>query len=258
MTVLTRLAAALLMMTPLLPAAAVAQDAKVATAVDPARLAEARQTVDALFPVGTYRRMMGSNFSRMMSGMLDGMMDMPVRDLVALDGTTPHEVAKMSDATVRQVMEIVDPAYQRRNSVMFDNMMGGMTDVMDGFEPEIRGALVDAYAAKFTTVQLREMTGFFATSTGRLYAENAMTLAMDPAFLDKMLKLAPRIMEAMPTIMAKASASTKQLPPRKSYSTLTQAEKDRLAALLGLAPADTQKAVDALEKQQKRRDEGAS
>ncbi|MET0362005.1 MAG: DUF2059 domain-containing protein [Sphingobium sp.] len=253
----TRLAAAALMMAPLLPAPAMAQAAKVAP-VDPARLAEARQTVDALFPVGTYRRMMGSNFSRMMSGMLDGMMDMPVRDLVAMGGTNSDEVAKMSDATVRQVMEIVDPAYQQRNSMMFEKMMAGMTDVMDGFEPEIRGALVDAYAAKFTTVQLREMNGFFATPTGRLYAENAMTLAMDPAFLDKMLKLAPRIMEAMPAIMAKASASTKQLPPRKSYSTLTQAEKDRLAALLGLAPADTQKAVDALEKQQKRRDEGAS
>ncbi|MFT3968182.1 MAG: DUF2059 domain-containing protein [Sphingobium sp.] len=236
-----------------LPSPVAAQTA----AADPARLAEAKRTIDHIFPTGTYRRMMGGNFSRMMEGISAQMLDMKVKDVVAMGGANEAETAKMTDATIRQVMEIVDPAFEQRNKAMFDGMMTGMADIMNGFEPEIRDALSEAYAAKFTTAQLKEMNAFFATPTGSLYAENAMTLAMDPAFMEKIMKLTPRIMQAMPRIAADAVTKTKGLPPRRNYASLSKTEKARLSALLGLSDAEAAKAVDALEQQQKKREDGA-
>ncbi|MCE7796590.1 DUF2059 domain-containing protein [Sphingobium sufflavum] len=229
-----------------------------ALAADPAHLAEARRTVDATFPVGTYRKMMGGNFTKMMEGMSSRMLDMPVRDLVAMGGMSAEETARMSDATMRQVMEILDPAFEQRNKAMFDTMIMAMADIMNDLEPEIRVALADAYAGRFTMAQLQDLNRFFATPTGKYYAENAMTLAMDPAFTDKIMKLTPRIMEAMPRIVKSAMAQTKGLPPRESYGTLSPADRERLGKLLSLPPAEAEKAVNVLEKQQRKQDAGAS
>jgi hypothetical protein len=249
---------ALLAVTPLISSPLMAQATPAAAVADPARIAEARRTINYIFPVGSYRKMMGGNFSRMMEGISNQMLNMRVRDVVAMGGAGPEDVEHMSDATMRQMMEIIDPAFEQRANMMFDTMMIGMTDIMNGFEPEIRDALVEAYAAKFTTPQLQELNHFFGTPTGSLYATNAMTLAMDPAFMDKVMKLTPRLMQAMPKMMQDALTKTKSLPPRKSYSSLTQTEKDQLAKLLGLAPDQTQKAVDAIEKQQKKQEASVS
>ena len=42
----------------------------------------------------------------------------------------------------------------------------------------------------------------------------------------------PRLMEAMPAIMAKIMAATDSLPKPRSYDSLTPAEKDKLKALI--------------------------
>lgn len=219
---------------------------------DPARLAEAKRTIDFIFPLGTYRKLMGGNFSKMMGSISTQMLDMPVRDIAALGGMPAEETEKMSDATMRQVMEIIDPAFEQRTTLMFDGMMAGMTEIMNDFEPEIREALVEAYAGQFTAPQLQEINRFFATPTGSLYAEKAMTLAMDPAFTQKIMKLTPRLMQQMPQIVKKATEKTKSLPPRRSYASLDKADQGKLAKLLNLQPAETAKAVDAIEKQQRK------
>jgi hypothetical protein len=48
----------------------------------------------------------------------------------------------------------------------------------------------------------------------------------------------PKIMEAMPTLIAKSVKAMDALPKAKTYKDLTREERARLAALLGVDPKD--------------------
>lgn len=220
------------------PEGPAAATTKADAAVDPARLAAARRTVDYVFPTGTYARMLNGTMDKMMDSMMDSMMKMPVRDLAGISGV---DASKLGPGTTAQIMEIYDPVYRERMRVTTHAMMGEMSTLMTRFEPDIREGLSHAYAAKYDVRQLGELNAFFATPTGRQYAADSYLIMMSPEVMSKMQAFVPELMKQMPAIVEKVKAKNASLPPVRKYADLSDADKTKLAGLLGISRQDLDK-----------------
>lgn len=179
------------------PAAATLQ-----TSVDPQRLAAARVVVDAIWPIGTYARIMQRSTGAMMNMMAGNAFGLPL-----------DEARKK------------DPYFDERLKLTMDTLMGEMAKIMSRFEPDIREGVAEAYAAKFNVEQLDELGRFFATPTGKAYANESMMLMTDPAIMKRMQAFIPEMMKDMPAIMEKVKAATAHLPPPPPRTTTKPAKE---------------------------------
>jgi hypothetical protein len=120
--------------------------------IDPARLVLARTTIDSVWPLGTYARMMDGTMQQMMDTMMESMFDMKVGDMVhSAPGSAAERMdPKLAAATLRQVAEKRDPHFQERFRIMNRVMTEQMVPVMTRFEPDIREGMARAYARKFS------------------------------------------------------------------------------------------------------------
>ncbi|MEZ5742906.1 MAG: DUF2059 domain-containing protein [Sphingomonadaceae bacterium] len=236
MNKLTIAAATALALASLAPAPVLADEPAAAT-IGADRLDAARQTVDHIFPLGTYARVMDKTMDAMMGPMMEGMADLPLRDLARMGGLSEEDLAEMGEGTMSEVMAILDPAYKERMDRSMRVMMSEMGGLMSRFEPAIREGLAEAYAKRFSPGQLAELNAFFATPTGSAYAADSMVIFMDPDVMSKMQAFVPEMMEEMPTLMAKVGEATKDIPPPRKYSELSDADREKLSKLLGV-PAD--------------------
>jgi len=202
----------------------------------PADLALGRDIAGKLLPDGTYRKMMGGMMGKMMGGMTDQMAAMPIGPYLKLAGLPESDIAKLGQTTIKQIMEIVDPAYQQRMHIIMPAMMDEMGKVMTQFEPDMREGLAEAYATHFTSAQLTDIDHFFNTPSGTAFAGQNMMIAADPAVIQKMQAFMPKLMQAMPDIIQKASQAAASLPKAKTPETLTDADRAKLAQLLGVSP----------------------
>lgn len=221
---------------PAAPAPA-APPARVAT--DPARLAVAARVAGRLLPDGTYRAMMKAMTDQMIDMVTGQLSRMPIADIAKMGGISQDDAARIGPATIRDMMAILDPAYERRTQISMRVMFDEMGDLMSVMEPEYRSGLAEALASRFTQAQLDELDRFFGTPTGAAYAGQSMALYTDPALMERMQTMMPRIMEAMPGIIRKIEAATAGLPRMRDPKTLTKQEQARFVALL--APAEKSK-----------------
>jgi hypothetical protein len=192
--------------------------------VDAQRLALARQAASALWPDGTYSRMMKGSMDQMMDAVMGSMMDVKVSDMVPVDAKANVETG-VGNATMREVMQKSDPAFQERMRITNHVIMEEMAAIFSKFEPELREGLAQAYARKFDAAQLAEMDRFFATPAGRVYAGEAMVTMMDPQVMTRITKAMPEMMQAMPRIMEKVQKATAHLPPLPSQQKATAAKR---------------------------------
>lgn len=220
------------------PALAQPPVAPVADAIEPARLAAARKVVEKVFPLGTYKRMMSGTMQTLMDSMMGGAMDMPIGPIAAMGGLETDQVKALGDAKLSDIMKIYDPYYRERTQLGMRAMMDAMGSMMSEFEPRMQAGLTRAYARKFTPAQLGELDAFFATPTGSIYAAESMTLYMDPEVMREMQTLVPDLMKHMPDLIKANSEATKHLPPPRKPDALSEAEKDRLAKLLGVKKSE--------------------
>lgn len=232
--VLAACAALLATVSPALAAEPVAA----AAAADPARLAAAKKTVDFVWPLGTYARIMNGTMDKMMDAILDSTMKLPVKDLAGISGV---DTDKLGTASLAEIMEIYDPAYKERMRLSTRAMMSEMGAMMTEFEPEIRDGLSSAYASRYDAKQLGELNAFFATPTGTAYAADSYLIMMSPEVMAKMQAFMPKMMEKMPAIVEKVKTATDALPKQRKYADLSNAEKDKLAKVLGLSRKDLDK-----------------
>ncbi len=116
--------------------------------------------------------------------------------------------------------------------------MGEMGGVMTAMEPSMRAGLAEAYASQYDGEQLAEIDRFFATPTGSAFAAKSMLIMMDPAMMKRMQTMMPKIVEAMPGIIQKVTTATAAFPKAREYKSLTTAEKQKLAELLGMKASD--------------------
>ncbi|AMO72966.1 DUF2059 domain-containing protein [Sphingorhabdus sp. M41] len=184
--------------------------------IDPARLAAAVVTVDYLFPLGTYKRMMKGTMDQMMDSIISQSFDRPMAETMKGYGVDDAAIAEMGNASLNDMMLERDPHFKERMQISTKVMTNEMVDLMTAMEPAIRETLANIYARKFTTDQLAEMNAFFATETGSAFARDYMMVFVDPEMMQSMMSFVPEMMQAMPAIMKKVEEATAHLPPLKT------------------------------------------
>ncbi|WP_417612892.1 DUF2059 domain-containing protein [Parasphingorhabdus sp.] len=196
-----------------------------ATVTDPARLAAARTTVDYLFPLGTYQRMMKGTMDKLMDSILSQTFDRPMGETMKGYGLDDETIEDMGDTSINDMMRARDPYFEERMRISTTVMMDEMVDVMTAMEPAIREALTKIYARKFTASQLAEMNRFFATDTGGAFARDYMMVFVDPEMMQSMMGMVPEMMQAMPRIVKKVEEATAHLPPPLKHDTGEEQEE---------------------------------
>jgi Uncharacterized protein conserved in bacteria (DUF2059) len=235
MKMMFALIAALTVSAPALAQNAAAPEAVPAPASIPASPA-ASAIAAQLFPDGTYRKLLGPQFTQMMSSMTGSMGAVPIGPILKAAGLDESRGAALDKVTVQQIMDIMDPVFKQRMDLMMTGMFTEMVPLFEAMEPDLRDGLALSLQSRFTQPQLVELKAFFATPTGNAFASQQMLLFMDPAVMGKMQAQMPKIMEAMPTLIAKSMKAMEALPKPKQYKDLTKDERARLAALLGIDP----------------------
>ncbi len=217
------------------PLPALAQTAPVAAPapVDAARLAISQRVAAKLLPDGIYQKLMSGTMDQMMKGLMGEMKTMPIASLAKMAGVSESEVAALPEGTLGEMLAIMDPHFDERQSLGMSAMMREMGSFMSGFEPEMRAGMAEAYARRFSVEQLTELDRFFATPTGNAYASEQMTLMTDPAIMSRMQSMMPKMMQAMPGIIAKVKDATAALPAPRKPEDLTPAERRKLEAFFG-------------------------
>jgi hypothetical protein len=208
--------------------------AEPAASPNPNRLAAARRIADKLLPDGSYRKMMDGTLDQMIGGISKQFLNIPARDIAGIAGIGEEQLSQMGSASLREIATIMDPAFEERMGLISKTMMPDLIDMMSKMEPQVRDGLTEAYAARFDQAQLTELDAFFATPTGTKFAGESMLIYTDPAVLSRMEKMMPEMMKAMPAMMQKVMKAGEALPKPKTIKQLSQAERNRLAALLGV------------------------
>ena len=127
-------------------------------AVDPARLAVARDLIDVLMPPATREQMVQGMIAPMLANLQKGMTQNP--DFARAMQADPR-IKGMFDTFVGQQLE--------RTTTSMRAALPGMTDAMGR-----------AYARRFDIAQMRDIKAFFVTPTGRLYMQQSYTIMSDP------------------------------------------------------------------------------
>jgi hypothetical protein len=229
------IAAALASVTPVFAQTAPAVPAASASAPSAEALAAARPVAARLLPPGIYKQIMSSTMDLMAGNMGETLKAMPLKQIAALAGASPAEAEKFANVDVAAVMAIYDPHWQERQQRGMRAMFTAMGDFFGTMEPELREATAHAYASRFSLDELRDLTRYFATPTGAKFASGYMTMMTDPAVMEAMKGMMPKVMQQMPQFVAAALKATADLPPPRKIETLTPDERARLAKALGIA-----------------------
>jgi hypothetical protein len=184
-------------------------------AVDPQRLALARVTVDALFPIGTSARMIAD----MMSGSaIDRMLDLSPPDL----GIAGDKAPKTS---LRTELKKSDPYFEQRMTIVGRVIGEEMTRLAPQIETPLRDGLAESVARRFSIAQLGDINRFFATDSGKAFGRELWLLWMDPAVVKGIIGTMPVMIKEMPAVMKKVEAATAHLPKPKTAAPKPAADK---------------------------------
>jgi hypothetical protein len=173
--------------------------------IDPQRLALGREVALAFWPDGTAQKIMGPMMearNTMVSQMLK---------------TSPKDVgakgAKDGDQTLGDFVREKDPNFERRMEITNHIMGEEVGKLMAAYEPQLRESLARLYARRFTTTELSDLAAFLRTPSGKSYSSQMMMIMSDPEMQQAIAGLAPRLMQAMPAIIARIKKATADLPP---------------------------------------------
>ncbi len=106
-----------------------------------------------------------------------------------------------------------DPHFQERMRITNEIAGEVVGETMSAAEPELRSVFARYFARRFTLPELDEMVAFFSTATGRKYADVALTMTQDPAFVELMTAMVPRFMQMGAGVEERIRAATAHLPP---------------------------------------------
>ena len=196
------------------------------------RLPEAGRVVDAVFPPGTYARMMEDTMAPMMQGMTGRISQVPIQQLAAMIGADDSNLGGMSDATLGQIMAILDPAFEQRQEAITQVVVDFTTEMMVTMEPAYRAGLVRAYALRFTREELLAMGDFFQTEAGSRYASQSMLIFTDPQVMSVMNEMGPMMGEMLPQLVAEMQEIEARFPPRRKLEDFSADEIEALERLL--------------------------
>ena len=173
--------AAALLAAPAAQTPAPGPQATAAEAIDPARLAAAKATLEVLMPPERRAAMFDATMAPLMASVSQAMADAP--SMKEALGKNPK-----SAQAFRRFMDV----HQQRTTTRLKAALPGMFAAMER-----------AYARRFTVAQLGEIAAFFRTPTGRAYMDQGMTIMSDPDVLAWQREL---MRSSMATVMEDAKS----------------------------------------------------
>lgn len=200
-----------------------------------ARLPEAMQVVAQIMPEGTLARMMDETMGPMLRGMMGDMVGTPALQLTALTGLSPLALAEVDEDKLTAALALLDPDAQARNTAIGEVTFGIVSEVMAEVEPSYRAGLARAYAVRFSKDELTDLNTYFATPVGSKYAAESYLIFADPQVMASMNEMMPSMMGRMPEMTEAIGAVAEQYPEGRTYSALSEEEKNQLSDLLGVS-----------------------
>ena len=202
------------------------------TAEEESRLPQAKIIIDKMIPPGTLGEMMGGMFDGMMGPMMEMDRAPSEESLTKELGLAPAK--PMSADQIEEASLLLDPVREEREARMTAMMPGLMTGMMRAMEPIMREAMIEVYAANFTTRELTDINAFFQTETGRSYAKKSLSLQQDPRLIGAIMQSMPVIASETMAMTAKMDEALADLPKVRGYADLSPSQRARLEALTGL------------------------
>jgi hypothetical protein len=207
------------------------------TAEQEARLPQATRIITRMIPEGTLGEMMGGMFDKFM-GPMTAALDAPANAAVQQGiGISPSSLG-LSEEQAAEIAALLDPAYAERHKREMAVMPAMMRDMMTIMEPTMRKAMSELYAIHFSQEELDDIEAFFVTESGAAYARKSFTMSSDPRIISASMEAMPQIMGAIGDIEKKIAAASADLPPKRSFADLPDAEKGQIAKLTGLSIAE--------------------
>lgn len=167
---------------------ALAQDAT----LEPARVASAKSLMDVIMPP--------AKREAMIEGIMRGMMN----NVTQMMTSNPEMTAAFGGD--KRVTEIFDRFMKRQQESSIKMLKDNFPGMMD--------AMTNAYARRFTAVQLGEMRTFFETPTGQIYVDQAATIMNDPDVMAWQRDLMTKGFSQMPKDIDAMMAEIKALKPQ--------------------------------------------
>ncbi|MEH6723348.1 MAG: DUF2059 domain-containing protein, partial [Qipengyuania sp.] len=192
------------------------------------RLPAAQQVVGKMMPEGFYGRMMRDMMDQMMRPMMT-MFSAPEFVLMSRLEIAEDDFGTLGEAQQAEIMAMLDPAYDRRADAVVNVITSRMSGVFTAMEGPMRDGLSRAYAVRFEPAQLADISAFFATPTGTVYAEESMALFADPQVMQAMMQAMPAMMSGLGDLDAAMIEAMAALPAQRGYDDLSAAERARLA-----------------------------
>jgi len=173
---------------------------------DPARLALARTAVNAMWPDGSYGKML----SGMLGGMYDRAMQLKQSDFASLDTKTSKSADK--DESLHDTLAAKDPYFDQRTAVIRAVLEEEAAKLSAVIDPRMRDGLSRAMARRLDAHQLADVNAFFATPSGSAFAGQYLQLWLDPDAMRSMMSATPDMMKLMPEAMQKIKAANDKFP----------------------------------------------
>ena len=174
------------------------------------RLERARLTASYLFPAGTYQRMMAASADSLSDMILASIMNTRVDHASPYPG--PADDPRVAGKTIRELASAHDPHFEERMRIMNRVTMAELVRVVTKMEPQLREALSQTYARKFTSEELAQINAFLSTPLGKRYGPESLKVWVEPEMLRTTAALMPDIHREMPAIMEKVRDATAHLP----------------------------------------------
>ncbi len=208
------------------------------TAEQQARLPQAQTIVAKVIPEGSLQEMMDGMFDGLLGGLIamDAGREATVEDTgsfvadqLGLDGSD----LSLTASQINEFADMFDPARverKKREAGLIPDMMGEMMTVM---EPTMRRVMAEMYAISFTAAELNDIDAFFSTESGATFARKSFTMASDPRVMSASMESLPDMMGVFATMESRMAEATADLPPARSFTELTAAERAKIASATG-------------------------
>lgn len=201
-------------------------------AVPPAQLALAQQTTTALVPPGSLAKMLDNMYGKLFKGILGEVGGMSDLMLSIKTGVDSEKIGALDDKSKAAIADLFDPYRQQREEQVMNVIKPLITEALGDLEGPMRNGMAYAYARKFNAQQLGDMNAFFATPTGKAYADEWMALQADPEVMLAMIKAVPPMINKFMDRGPQIEGKLKDLPKEKQLADLTDAELAKLAKLM--------------------------
>lgn len=192
---------------------------------DPARLALARTSAQAMWPDGAY----GNALLGLFGGAFDRTMQLKLADLGAIAGEKAKDSPVAKAVSLHDAALEKDPYFDQRVAAFREVATEELGKVSAVLDPRVREGLARAMARKFDAQQLGDINRFFATPAGQKFAGQYMQLWVDPDTIRSVFGSIPEMMKLMPEMMEKLKAANDKFPkpPEKKPENPAQAAKKK-------------------------------